>query len=83
MLVYDVGYASMLNAHTTYDKEHAEARDKFVSIFEDAAWEYETGLPAIARRFGDATVAGAAVMRDRAAGASDLPSSATASGGKL
>jgi hypothetical protein len=74
--VYEITYADMVR-RTRLTEQEAEAIEKFESIFDDADFEWETGLPAISRRFGDATTRGAPVKQSPL-----FPNAVTASGAK-
>lgn len=41
-----------MRAHALLYKEQQEALENFEEPFIDAEWEEETGLPAVARKFG-------------------------------
>jgi len=56
-LLYDVGF-SLLREQAKLYKEQAEAMESVEDIFEDIEFEAETGLPAIARKYGAAPGAG-------------------------
>jgi hypothetical protein len=48
-LLLDISYALQYEMVTTLDKEHAEVVEKLDAQYLGMVFEYETGLPAIAR----------------------------------
>lgn len=52
-LLYDIGF-SLLREQSKLYKEQAEAMESVEDIFEDIEFEADTGLPAIARKYGGA-----------------------------